>query len=142
MAQIFHRSFNTIAKASVPAIALLLTAAAGAAADTPGFKDTEYAAKAETVRKRAPAGFTVVIEKPFGHDLDSAVAQARGKMTLMGNINNPSLLLYGTPQQVAQACTQAVQAGVHILAPECTVPLATPTANLQALVDVAKGMHS
>ncbi len=69
--------------------------------------------------------------------LSAAVAAAAGRMTLMGNINNPELLLTGTPEQVTAACREVVAAGVQILAPECAVPLRTPTANLQALVGVA-----
>jgi MtaA/CmuA family methyltransferase len=71
--------------------------------------------------------------------LQAAVAAAAGRMTLMGNINNPELLLSGTPEEVAAACREVLAAGVQILAPECAVPLRTPTANLRALVDVAAG---
>jgi MtaA/CmuA family methyltransferase len=68
-----------------------------------------------------------------------AVAQAGGRMTLIGNINNPQVLLHGSRQQVLQACRATIDAGVQILAPECAVPLATPVENLQALVQAAKG---
>jgi MtaA/CmuA family methyltransferase len=68
-------------------------------------------------------------------DIDSAVAEARGKMTLMGNINNPTVLLQGSREEVLRACQKAIQGGVQILAPECAVPLITPLENLQALVD-------
>jgi MtaA/CmuA family methyltransferase len=67
-------------------------------------------------------------------DLDSAVAEARGKMTLMGNINNPTVLLQGSLEDVRGACQKAIQAGVQILSPECAVPLITPMENLRALV--------
>jgi len=70
-------------------------------------------------------------------DLDSAVAEARGKMTLMGNINNPTILLQGNLEDVRGACQKAIQAGVQILSPECAVPLITPLENLQALVSCA-----
>ncbi|MCL5096959.1 MAG: MtaA/CmuA family methyltransferase, partial [Candidatus Omnitrophica bacterium] len=63
--------------------------------------------------------------------IQEAVAAASGKMTLMGNINNPELLLRGTPDQVAEACRNAIAHGVHILSPECAVPLTTPRENLQ-----------
>jgi MtaA/CmuA family methyltransferase len=69
--------------------------------------------------------------------LRAAVSAAAGRMTLMGNINNPELLLSGTPEQVAAACREVIAAGVQILAPECAVPLRTPTANLQVLTEVA-----
>ena len=70
--------------------------------------------------------------------LESAVAEAKGHMTLMGNVNNPEVLLAGTPEQVAAACQRALQGGVQILAPECAVPLSTPIRNLRALVEIAR----
>ena len=76
--------------------------------------------------------------------IDIAVAAAAGdhggaKITLMGNINNPEILLRGTPVGVAAACHRAVDGGVQILSPECAVPLTTPLRNLKTLVDVAEG---
>jgi len=71
--------------------------------------------------------------------LQAATVAAAGRMTLMGNINNPELLLFGTPEQVAAACREVIAARVQILAPECAVPLRTPIANLQALVEAADG---
>ena len=70
-------------------------------------------------------------------DMPSAVAQARGKMTLMGNINNPTVLLKGSHAEVLVACQKAIQGGVQILSPECAVPLITPIDNLRALVKAA-----
>lgn len=70
-------------------------------------------------------------------DIGSAVSDARGKMTLMGNINNPTVLLQGSPEDVRCACRQAIEGGVQILAPECAVPLITPIENLQALAACA-----
>ena len=59
-------------------------------------------------------------------------------MTLMGNINNPEILLRGSPEEVAAACRRAVAGGVQILSPECAVPLTTPLHSLRVLVDVAE----
>ncbi len=56
-------------------------------------------------------------------------------LALMGNLNNPELLLRGTPEAVRTAARQAREAGVDIIAPECAVPLTTPTANLQAIAE-------
>ena len=72
-------------------------------------------------------------------EIEAATAAAAGKMTLMGNVNNPETLLTGTPEQVAAACRCAIQGGVQILAPECAVPLTTPLVNLKTLVAVADG---
>ena len=41
--------------------------------------------------------------------LDDAVAAATGKMTLMGNLNNPQLLLTGSPGEVAQASREVIR---------------------------------
>jgi [methyl-Co(III) methanol-specific corrinoid protein]:coenzyme M methyltransferase len=76
----------------------------------------------------------------FESSVDAAhtVAAVSGQMTLMGNINNPSLLLSGTPEDVALACFGAIRAGVDILSPECAVPLTAPLHNLKALVAAAE----
>jgi [methyl-Co(III) methanol-specific corrinoid protein]:coenzyme M methyltransferase len=71
-------------------------------------------------------------------DLADAVHATHGRIRLMGNINNPELLLSGTWDEVADACCKAIIGGVDILSPECAVPLTTPTANLQALVEMAE----
>jgi [methyl-Co(III) methanol-specific corrinoid protein]:coenzyme M methyltransferase len=72
-------------------------------------------------------------------EIHDAVEAARGKMTLIGNINNPEVLLRGTPEEVAAACHKAVDGGVQILSPECAVPLTTPLPNLKVLVEVVEG---
>jgi [methyl-Co(III) methanol-specific corrinoid protein]:coenzyme M methyltransferase len=70
-----------------------------------------------------------------------ATAAARGSMTLMGSINNPSVLLGGTPEMVAEAAREVITGGVQILSPECAVPLTTPIRNLQVLVEVAEELR-
>lgn len=60
------------------------------------------------------------------------------RISLVGNINNPERLLHGTPQQVYQDAMVALKAGVNIVGPECAIPLATPNANLRAIVDAAE----
>ena len=71
--------------------------------------------------------------------VEDAVRAGAGKMALIGNINNPRTLMVGTPAEVAEACRRAIRGGVDILAPECAVPLTTPSVNLKTLVDVAAG---
>jgi len=66
-------------------------------------------------------------------------AQGRGeggrrRIALMGNINNPRTLLCGTPDDVRAEVEECLRQGVEIIAPECAVPLTTPTANLRAVV--------
>jgi [methyl-Co(III) methanol-specific corrinoid protein]:coenzyme M methyltransferase len=52
------------------------------------------------------------------------------RLALMGGINNPDVLLRGTPEQVERACREAVDGGTDVVAPECAVPLGTPMRNL------------
>jgi MtaA/CmuA family methyltransferase len=68
-------------------------------------------------------------------NLATAVADARGKMTLIGNINNPTVLLTGNREDVLIACRHAIDGGVQILSPECAVPLTAPIQNLKELVE-------
>lgn len=66
---------------------------------------------------------------------EDAVRLAAGRIALMGNINNPQLLLHGRPDEVREQARRVQAAGVNIVAPECAVPLTTPTANLRALTE-------
>lgn len=45
----------------------------------------------------------------------------------------------GDRDDAAEACLRVAQSGVHILGPECAVPLITPIENLRGLVDVVEG---
>jgi [methyl-Co(III) methanol-specific corrinoid protein]:coenzyme M methyltransferase len=67
-------------------------------------------------------------------DARDAVRAAAGRMALVGNVNNPELLLNGTPAAVQEAARYALAAGVQVLGPECAVPLHTPVENLRAIV--------
>lgn len=63
---------------------------------------------------------------------------AGDRIALMGNVNNPLTLLQGTPDDVAAEVAAALKARVEIIAPECAVPLTTPTENLQAVAEAAR----
>jgi len=71
-------------------------------------------------------------------DAQEAVKVAGREMSLVGNINNPTTLLRGTPEDVRQQVRYSVAAGVEIIAPECAVPLQTPIRNLRAIVEAAE----
>lgn len=62
-----------------------------------------------------------------------AVRAVAGRISLMGNVNNPEVLLHGTPEQAAAQARQAMEAGVQVIGPECAVPLCTPLENLKAI---------
>lgn len=66
-------------------------------------------------------------------DALDAVRAAGGRMSLVGNVNNPEILLAGTPEAVERHARQAVECGIRVLAPECAVPLRTPLENLKTI---------
>jgi [methyl-Co(III) methanol-specific corrinoid protein]:coenzyme M methyltransferase len=71
-------------------------------------------------------------------DAREAVNEAGGRISLMGNINNPEILLKGSPEEVAKETHYAIRAGVQIVGPECAIPLVTPNENLKEIVKVAE----
>jgi MtaA/CmuA family methyltransferase len=70
-------------------------------------------------------------------DAREAARVVNREMSLIGNINNATTLLRGTPEDVRQQVRYSVAAGVEIIAPECAVPLQTPLRNLRAIVESA-----
>lgn len=71
-----------------------------------------------------------------------AVRQAIGEtMAVVGNIPTHDLLLNGTPERVREACLQALDDGVDLLAPACGFPFHTPSENLKAMVGSVEEFH-
>ena len=64
-----------------------------------------------------------------------AMSITDGRMSLMGNINNPTTLFSGTYQDTYDACMAVLEAGVQGIAPEGSVPLGTKMEVLRALAD-------
>jgi [methyl-Co(III) methanol-specific corrinoid protein]:coenzyme M methyltransferase len=67
-----------------------------------------------------------------------ALAETQGKLRLAGNINNPVTLFARGPAEVRAEAQRAIDAGIHIIAPECAVPLQTPVRNLRAIVETCE----
>jgi [methyl-Co(III) methanol-specific corrinoid protein]:coenzyme M methyltransferase len=67
-------------------------------------------------------------------DAKEAVRRVGRVMSLVGNVNNPRVLYQGTPEDVYKQARYAIEAGVHMIGPECAIPLATPIENLKAIV--------
>ena len=72
-------------------------------------------------------------------DARDAAREVDARISLMGNINNPEVLLTGTPDQVVESARYAIEAGVQVIGPECAIPLRTPIENLIAISEVARG---
>jgi MtaA/CmuA family methyltransferase len=71
-------------------------------------------------------------------DAKEAVRRIGDRISLVGNVNNPQTLLQGTPEDVYKQARYAIEAGVHIIGPECAIPLSTPIENLRAIVEAAQ----
>jgi len=67
-------------------------------------------------------------------DAKEAVNRVGRKMCLVGNVNNPDVLLMGRPEDAYRQARYAIEAGVGIIGPECAIPLPTPIENLKAIV--------
>jgi len=65
---------------------------------------------------------------------ERAIAEAQDKMKLTGNINNPTTLFLGSLTEVRIEAQRAIDAGIHIISPECAVPLQTKLENLIEIV--------
>ena len=76
----------------------------------------------------------------FESQVDPHVAKeiVGDRMSLMGNINNPTTLFSGTYEDTYDACMKVLEAGVNGVAPEGSVPLGTKMEVLQALADSAR----
>jgi [methyl-Co(III) methanol-specific corrinoid protein]:coenzyme M methyltransferase len=72
------------------------------------------------------------------NDVNQAMEKVGDVITLAGNINNPEVLLNGTPETVYNETRKVIQAGLNLIAPECAVPLTTPTDNLKAIAQAVK----
>ena len=75
-------------------------------------------------------------------DARDAVKEIDGRISLIGNVNNPEILLQGTPDQVAEQTRYAMDAGVEVIGPECAIPLRTPLENLKTIARVVRAGQS
>ena len=59
-----------------------------------------------------------------------SMAEVDGRISLVGNINNPSTLYSKGPAEVRDEVRENLEAGVQMIGPECAIPLQTPIENL------------
>ncbi|MCE5238674.1 uroporphyrinogen decarboxylase family protein [bacterium] len=76
-------------------------------------------------------------------DLAQAKAAVGARCCLMGNVPPAEVLLYGTPELVAQTTLAGIRAaadspGGYIVASGCEVPLATPEENIHAMLQTVR----
>jgi uroporphyrinogen-III decarboxylase len=65
-----------------------------------------------------------------------------GKISLVGNINNPETLFARGPQEVREEVVANLDAGVQMVGPECAIPLQTPIESLLAIRDAVTEWHA
>jgi MtaA/CmuA family methyltransferase len=73
----------------------------------------------------------------FHFDSKNAPAESMdavdGGIRLVGNVNNPETLFARGPEEVKAEVIANLEAGVHMVGPECACPLQTPLENLRAI---------
>ena len=67
------------------------------------------------------------------NDPAAAMAVVRGRLALVGSVNNPETLLRSGPTDVRMEVYKDLDAGIPLIAPECAVPLQTPVENLKEI---------
>jgi [methyl-Co(III) methylamine-specific corrinoid protein]:coenzyme M methyltransferase len=61
------------------------------------------------------------------------------KAVIVGNLDPVNVLWNQTPEVIRAASQKVLDAGVGLLAPGCGIVSKTPTENLQAMIEMAKG---
>ena len=64
-----------------------------------------------------------------------------GRISLVGNINNPETLFARGPEEVSHEVCQNLDHGIHMVGPECAVPLQASIENLKAIPNAVKDWH-
>jgi [methyl-Co(III) methylamine-specific corrinoid protein]:coenzyme M methyltransferase len=71
-------------------------------------------------------------------DVATAVSKV-DKAVIVGNLDPVNVLWNQTPEVIRAASQKVLDAGVGLLAPGCGIVSKTPTENLQAMIEMAKG---
>jgi MtaA/CmuA family methyltransferase len=64
-----------------------------------------------------------------------------GKISLVGNVNNPTTLYSKAPEDVKHEVRENLEAGVQMVGPECAIPLQTPIESLRAIREAVIEYH-
>ncbi|MFN8186131.1 MAG: MtaA/CmuA family methyltransferase [Gaiellales bacterium] len=66
----------------------------------------------------------------------------RGRISLVGNVNNPETLFAKGPEEVRAEVIENLEAGVQMVGPECAIPLQAPIENLRAIPQTVLEWHA
>lgn len=72
------------------------------------------------------------------NDARQAVEIVKGRLRLVGNVNNPDTLYRGKEEQIDREVHYAREAGVAVIGPECAVPLNMHSRYLRRIVEAAR----
>jgi MtaA/CmuA family methyltransferase len=71
-----------------------------------------------------------------------SMAAVHGCCALVGNINNPETLFARSPEHVNKEVLANLEAGIHMVGPECAIPLQTPIENLVEIPKAVREWHA
>ena len=66
----------------------------------------------------------------------------KDRISLVGNINNPETLFAKGPDVVREEVYRNLEAGVHLVGPECAIPLQTSIENLKEINRAVRDWHA
>ena len=71
---------------------------------------------------------------------EKATEKVGGKTVLVGNVGSVRPLFQGTPEEVDAAAKRSAAAGFNVISSGCGIAVATPDANMEALVKAVKSL--
>ena len=81
----------------------------------------------------------------FHYDSKNTPAESmeiiQDRISLVGNINNPETLYSKGPEAVRQEVYKNLDSGVHLIGPECAIPLQTALDNLKEIPKAVRDWH-
>jgi MtaA/CmuA family methyltransferase len=75
------------------------------------------------------------------NDAEESMEAVGGKISLVGNVNNPTTLYSKGADEVKDEVRRNLEAGVQMVGPECAIPLQTPIESLRAIRDAVVEYH-
>jgi MtaA/CmuA family methyltransferase len=75
------------------------------------------------------------------NDPDESMQAVGDKISLVGNVNNPTTLYSKGAEEVKEEVRRNLEAGVQMVGPECAIPLQTPIESLRAIREAVIEFH-
>ena len=72
---------------------------------------------------------------------DESMSVVKERISLVGNINNPETLFSKGPEAVRSEVVKNLDAGIHLVGPECAIPLQTAIENLKEIPKAVRDWH-